>query len=62
MIICLLLTFRDSFVPEEIDTYFALMDKNPEDNKLSLKEMEDGLPMFKYFIFMSHGIINDLIP
>merc|ERR1711934_167481 len=37
----------DSFVPEEIDTYFTLMDENPEDNKLSLKEIEDGFAMLR---------------
>ena len=52
MIICLLLTFRDSFVPGEIDTYFTMMDKN-KDDKVSLEEMQAGFAMFRFFIFMS---------
>ena len=61
MIICLLLTFRDSFVPNEIDTYFTMMDKN-QDNKLSKEEIQDGFTLLRYFIFMSHFIIQNLIP
>ena len=61
MIICLLLIFRDSFVPDEIDTYFTMMDKN-QDTKLSQEEIQDGFAMLRYFVDLSYVIIKDLIP
>ena len=61
MIIGLLLSFRYTFVPGEIDNYFSMMDKN-RDNKLSKEEIQDGFAMFRYFMFMSCVvIIKDLI-
>ena len=34
-------TFRESFVPKEIDTYFDMMDSD-RDEKLSMQELEKG--------------------
>ena len=61
MIICLFLPFRDSYVPEEIDFYFSMMDKN-KDDEVSLKDLQTGFAMFRYVIFMSYVVIKDLIP
>ena len=47
MIICFFLRFRDSFVPEEIDFYFSMMDKN-NDDEVSLEDLQAGFAMFRY--------------
>ena len=60
MIICFFLRFRDSFVPEEIDFYFSMMDKN-NDDEVSLEDLQAGFAMFRYVILMSR-VIKDLIP
>ena len=60
MIICFFLRFRDSFVPEEIDFYFSMMDKN-NDDEVSLEDLQAGFAMFRYVIPMS-CVIKDLIP
>ena len=60
MIICFFLRFRDSFVPEEIDFYFSMMDKN-NDDEVSLEDLQAGFAMFRYVILMS-CVIKDLIP
>ena len=60
MIICFFLRFRDSFVPEEIDFYFSMMDKN-NDDEVSLEDLQAGFAMFRYVILVSCAI-KDLIP
>ena len=60
MIICFFLRCRDSFVPEEIDFYFSMMDKN-NDDEVSLEDLQAGFAMFRYVILMSR-VIKDLIP
>ena len=60
MIISFFLRFRDSFVPEEIDFYFSMMDKN-NDDEVSLEDLQAGFAMFRYVILMSR-VIKDLIP